>query len=311
MSITNSAGSNISAGNIFYGRKKHFRKNSALLNDLSFAVEKVLWVDVFSSLGEKAGRAVYDGFNDYRGHDFIPPSLHFLAQLKGVDLSIFSAKELLLLGVLCESIEYIFTPAEDELFDFIKNNRHRIGYLAKKYFLHTILNRALSSNKGFISIFNIFAIQDKKEAQELSHAICNFAHMYTQLYSLCKQAKEDGNIDSIFLLIYSIVNSKVFLSVGGVEVKDFDSYIAEVSFTLKELSTLDSFNVSSVCKKDSVHISPKFTEFSLIANICGVHIGSYSSALLFDDEGKNFHLKNFWDVKHSYIAHVDFYLDNF
>ena len=314
MSITYSADSNISAGNIFYGRKKYFRKNIALLKDLSLAVEKASCVEVYSASGGKAGRAIYDGFNDSRGHDFIPPSLYFLAQLKGVDLSIFSAKELILLGVFCESIEYIFTPDNDELFDFIKNNRHRIGFLAKKFFLHTMLNRALSSNKeSFIANFNIFAIQDKKEARELSRAICNFAHMYTQLYTLCKQAKEDGNIDSIFLLIYSIVNSKVFLTVGDVEVKDFDSYITEASFAIKELSAIDSFNVGSVCKKDLVHISPKFTEFSLISNICGAHIGSYSSSLFFDndDEGKNFHMKNIWDFSHSYIAHVDFYLDNF
>ena len=309
MSITYSADSNISAGNIFYGRKKYFRKNIALLKDLSLAVEKASCVDVFSSSGAKAGRAVYDGFNDHRGHDFIPPSLYFLAQLKGVDLSIFSAKELILLGVFCESIEYIFTPADDELFDFIKNNRHRIGYLAKKFFLHTMLNRALSSNKeSFIANFNVFAIHDKKEARELSRAICNFAHMYTQLYTLCKQAKKDGNIDSIFLLIYSIVNSKVFLTVGDVEVKDFDSYITEVFFAIKELSTIDSFNVGSVCKKELVHISPKFTEFSLIANICGVRIRSYLSAVFLDFCGGD---NNIWDVEHSYITHADFYFDNF
>ena len=305
----NNAGSNISAGSIFYGRKKYFRKNIALLKDLSLSVEKASCVEVYSASGEKAGRAIYDGFNDYRGHDFIPPSLYFLAQLKGVDLSIFSAKELISLGVFCESIEYIFTPADDELFDFIKNNRHRIGYLAKKFFLHTMLNRALISNKeSFIANFNIFAIHDKKEARELSRAICNFAHMYTQLYSLCKQAKEDGNIDSIFLLIYSIVNSKVFLSVGDVEVKDFNSYIAEVSFALKELSTIDSFNVDSVCKKDLVHISPKFTEFSLIANICGVRIISYANTVFLDFCSSE---HNFWDVEHSYIAHTDFYFDSF
>lgn len=303
--------SNIGAGNIFYSRKKYFKENSALLEDLSLAVEKVLWEDVFSSSGEKAGRAIYDGFNDHKGHDFIPPSLYFLAQTKGVDLSIFSAKELILLGVFCESIEYIFTPANEEVFNFIKDSRKRMGFLAKNVFLHTALIRALNSEKGFLSFFNIFAMQDKKEARELSRAIYSFAHLYTLLYSLCKQAKEDGNIDSIFLLIYSIINSKAFLSAGDVEVEDFDSYVNEVSFALKELSTIDSFNVGSVCKKDLVFISPKFTEFSLIANICGVHIGSYSSALLFDDEGKNFHLKNFWDVKHSYIAHVNFYLYNF
>lgn len=305
----NSADSNISAGNIFYGRKRYFRKNSALVKDLSFSVEKASCVDVFSSSGEKAGRAVYDGFNDHRGHDFIPPALYFLAQLKDVDLSIFSAKELILLGVFCESIEYIFTPANDELFDFIKNSRHRIGYLAKKYFLHTMLNRALSSNKeSFIANFNIFAIQDKKEARELSRAIYNFAHMYTQLYSLCKQAKEDGNIDSIFLLIYSIVKSKACLSVGDDGVKDFDSYVNEASFALKELSTIDSFNVGSVCKKDLVHISPKFTEFSLIANICGAHIISYANTVFLDFCSSE---HNFWNVEHSYIVHVDFYLDNF
>ena len=305
----NSAGSNISAGNIFYGRKKYFRKNIALVKDLSLAVEKASCVEVYSASGEKAGRAIYDGFNDHRGHDFVPPALYFLAQLKGVDLSIFSVKELILLGVFCESIEYIFTPADDELFDFIKNNRHRIGYLAKKFFLHTMLNRALSSNKeSFIANFNIFAIQDKKEARELSRAICNFAHMYTQLYTLCKQAKEDGNIDSIFLLIYSIVNSKVFLSVGDLEVKDFNSYIAEVPFAIKELSAIDSFNVGSVCKKDLVHISPKFTEFSLIANIYGVRIRSYLSAVFIDFCGGD---NNIWDVEHSYITHADFYFDNF
>lgn len=305
----NSADSNISAGSIFYGRKKHFRKNVALVKDLSLAVEKASCVEVYSASGGKAGRAIYDGFNDYRGHDFIPPSLYFLAQLKGVDLSIFSAKELILLGVFCESIEYIFTPADGELFDFTKNNRHRIGYLAKKFFLHTMLNRALISNKeSFIANFNIFAIHDKKEARELSRAICNFAHMYTQLYTLCKQAKKDGNIDSIFLLIYSIVNSKVFLAVGDVEVKDFDSYINEVSSALKELSTIDSFNVGSVCKKDLVHISPKFTEFSLISNICGVRIVSYANTVFLDFCSSE---HNFWDVEHTYITHVDFYLDNF
>ena len=305
----NSADSNISAGSIFYGRKKYFRKNIALLKDLSLAVEKASCVDVYSSSGKKAGRAIYDGFNDHRGHDFVPPALYFLAQLKGVDLSIFSDKELLLLGVFCESIEYIFTPATDELFDFIKDNRQRTGFLAKKFFLHTMLNRALSSNKeSFIANFNIFAIQDKKEARELSRAIYNFAHMYTQLYSLCKQAKEDGNIDSIFLLIYSIVNSKACLSVGDEGVKDFDSYITEASFAIKELSTIESFNVGSVCKKELVHISPKFTEFSLIANICGVRIISYANTVFLDFCSSE---HNFWDVEHSYIAHTDFYFDNF
>lgn len=304
----NSADSNIGAGNIFYGRKKHFRKNSALLKDLSLSVEKASCVDVFSSSGEKAGRAVYDGFNDHRGHDFIPPSLYFLAQLKGVDLSIFSAKELILLGVFCESIEYIFTPADDELFDFIKNNRQRTGFLAKNVFLHTALIRALNSEKGFLSFFNIFAMQDKKEARELSRAIYSFAHLYTLLYSLCKQAKEDGNIDSIFLLIYSIVNSKACLSVGDEGVEDFDSYIAEASIAIKELSTIDSFIVGSMCKKDLVHISPKFTEFSLIANICGAHIISYANTVFLDFCSSE---HNFWDVEHSYIAHVNFYLDNF
>lgn len=304
----NSADSNIGAGNIFYSRKKYFRKNIALLKDLSLSVEKASCVDVFSSSGEKAGRAIYDGFNDYRGHDFVPPALYFLAQLKGVDLSIFSAKELILLGVFCESIEYIFTPADDELFDFIKNNRQRIGYLANKSFLHTALSRALNSKKGFLSLFNIFAMKDKKEARELSRAIYNFAHLYTLLYSLCKQAKEYGNIDSIFLLIYSIANSKVLLSVGDVEVKDFDSYVNEASFALKELSTIDSFNVGSVCKKDLVHISPKFTDFSLIANICGAHIISYANTVFLDFCSSE---HNFWDVEHSYIAHVNFYLDNF
>lgn len=304
----NNADSNIGAGNIFYSRKKYFRKNIALLKDLSLAVEKASCVDVYSSSGAKAGRAIYDGFNDHRGHDFIPPSLYFLAQLKGVDLSIFSAKELILLGVFCESIEYIFTPANDELFDLIKDNRKRISYLAKKLFLHTALSRSLNSEKGFLSFFNIFAMKDKKEAQDLTNNICNFAHMYTQLYTLCKQAKEDGNIDSIFLLIYSIANSKVLLNVGDVEVKDFDSYVNEVSFALKELSTIDSFNVGSVCKKDLVHISPKFTEFSLIANICGAHIISYANTVFLDFCSSE---HNFWDVEHTYIAHVNFYLDNF
>src|SRR5699024_1760995 len=142
------------------------RSSDLLLKDLSLSVEKASCVDVYSSSGEKAGRAIYDGFNDYRGHDFIPPSLYFLAQLKGVDLSIFSAKELISLGVFCESIEYIFTPADDELFDFIKNNRHRIGYLAKKFFLHTMLNRALISNKeSFIANYNIFAMYIKEVAR--------------------------------------------------------------------------------------------------------------------------------------------------
>lgn len=304
----NSADSNISAGNIFYGRKRYFRKNSALVKDLSFSVEKVLCVDVFSSSGEKAGSAIYDGFNDHRGHGFVPSALYFLAQLKGVDLSIFSAKELILLGVFCESIEYIFTPANDELFDFIKNNRQRIGYLANKFFLNTALSRALNREKGFLSFFNIFAMQDKKEAQDLTNTIYNFAYMYTQLYTLCKRAKEDGNIDSIFLLIYSIVNSKVLFSVGDVEVKDFDSYVNEASFVLKELSTIDCFNVGSVRKKDSVHISPKFTEFSLIANICGAHIISYANTVFLDFCSSE---HNFWDVEHSYIAHLDFYFDNF
>lgn len=304
----NSADSNIGAGNIFYSRKKYFRKNIALLKDLSLSVEKASCVDVFSSSGEKAGRAVYDGFNDHRGHDFVPPALYFLAQTKGVDLSIFSAKELILLGVFCESIEYIFTPADDELFDFIKDNRQRIGYLANKSFLHTALSRALNSEKGFLSFFNIFAMKDKKEARELSRAIYNFAHLYTLLYSLCKQAKEYGNIDSIFLLIYSIINSKACLSVGDEGVQDFDSYIAEASFAIKELSTIDSFIVGSVCKKDLVHISPKFTEFSLIANICGAHIISYANTVFLDFCSSE---HNFWDVEHSYIAHVNFYLDNF
>src|SRR5699024_5649270 len=124
----NNAGSNISAGSIFYGRKKYFRKNIALLKDLSLSVEKASCVEVYSASGEKAGRAIYDGFNDYRGHDFIPPSLYFLAQLKGVDLSIFSAKELILLGVFCESIVYIFTFAVVEFFDFICNNCYIILY---------------------------------------------------------------------------------------------------------------------------------------------------------------------------------------
>ena len=151
-------------------------------------------------------------------------------------------------------------------------------------------------------------MKDKEEARELSHAIYSFSHLYTQLYTLCKQAKEDGNIDSIFLLIYSIINSRVFLSVGDVEVEDFDSYTTEVSLALKELSTIDSFNVGSVCKKDSVHISPKFTEFSLITNICGAHIISYANTVFLDFCASE---HNFWDVEQSYIAHVDFYLDNF
>lgn len=151
-------------------------------------------------------------------------------------------------------------------------------------------------------------MKDKKEARELSHAMYSFAHLYTLLYSLCKQAKEDGNIDSILLLIYSIINSKAFLSVGDVEVEDFESYTTEVSFALKELSTIDSFNVGNVCKKDFIYISPKFTDFSLIANICGVRIRSYLSAVFLDFCSSE---HNFWDVEHSYIAHVNFYLDNF
>ena len=123
----------------FYGRKREYKGNIRRVDELNYLLKSLEKRDSinFGTLANSAKNRTTnygDVFKPKR--PLAPVSLYFLAQLKGVDLEVFSNKELFALGVFTDNIEYIFTPDRRQLFSYISRQREIVDYLSVNLSLH-------------------------------------------------------------------------------------------------------------------------------------------------------------------------------
>src|SRR5699024_2835345 len=96
--------------NYFFERKRDYKSNIRRIEELNYllkSLEKRSYLEFDALTKPSKNRTTNYGDTFAPKRPLAPVSLYFLAQLKGVDLKIFSNKELFALGVFADNIEYI------------------------------------------------------------------------------------------------------------------------------------------------------------------------------------------------------------
>lgn len=265
----------------FYGRKREYKGNIRRVDELNYLLKSLEKHDSmnFGTLANSAkNRTTNYGDVLKPKRPLAPVSLYFLAQLKGVDLEVFSNKELFALGVFADGIEHIFTPSEKELFSHISRKREIIDYLSISFSLHKRYSAALKNG-----VFTFGTNSDIK--LRLKDNCRCFIVLYTYVYNLFFHHKQLGNTDVLCNFLLSLSSSKSYFSIAS-DNKDLASrqcscmqcsqcveeYASKVFSVLDDLLDLDSFLVPTDAFKDNS------TKLSLLGDIYDFEVFDYNNS---------------------------------
>lgn len=290
----------------FYGRKREYKGNIRRVNELNYllkSLEKHGSIN-FSAITESAKNRTTDYGDVFKPkRPFAPVSLHFLAQLKGVDLEVFSNKELFALGVFADSIEHIFTPSEKDLFSHISWKREIIDYLSISFSLRKRYSAALKSG-----VFT-FATNSDIRFSLKDNCRC-FVVLYTHVYNLFFHHKQLGTVDVLCNFLLTLSSSKSYFSIASDNEDSasrqcscmrcsqcVEEYASKVFSVLDDLLDLDSFLVPTDAFKDNS------TELSLLGDIYDFEVFDYNNsneALSYYKKPE--HERNIWSYTNTYLA---------
>ena len=281
----------------FYGRKREYKGNIRRIDELNYllkSLEERGYLN-FDALTKSSKNRTTDYGNIFKPkRPLAPVSLYFLAQLKGVDLEVFSNKELFALGVFADSVEHIFTPDKRTLFSHISRKREVIDYLSVSFSLHKKYLEALKNG--------VFPLKDNCRC---------FIVLYTYVYNLFFHHKQLGNIDVLCNLLLYLSSSKSYFSIAS-DNKDLanrqcsckrcsqcvEEYTGKVFSTLGDLLGLDSFLMPTDSFKDNS------TELSLLGDIYDFEVfycNNSNEALSHHKEPS--HKRNIWSYNNTYLSH--------
>ena len=296
--------------NYFYERKRDYKGNIRRIEELNYLLKSLekrsyLNFDALTKPSKNRTTNYGDVFTPKR--PLAPVSLYFLAQLKGVDLKIFSNKELFALGVFADNIEYIFTPDTRQLFSYISRQREIVDYLSVNLSLY---KRYSASLKDSALIFK-WNPNAKHVKLRLKESCRSFAVLNTYVYKLFFHYKQLKNTSTLCNFLLSLATSKNYLSIS-INDKDLadkectcmqcsqcvEEYANKVFSALNDLLGLDSFLVPTGVFSDNS------TELSLLGDIYDFEVFSYNNtkgALNHQEEPK--HKQNMWSYTNTYLAH--------
>lgn len=291
----------------FYGRKREYKGNIRRVDELNYLLKSLEKRDSinFGTLANSAKNRTTnygDVFKPKR--PLAPVSLYFLAQLKGVDLEVFSNKELFALGVFTDNIEYIFTPDRRQLFSYISRQREIVDYLSVNLSLH---KRYSASLRDGVLLFK----GNPGVKLRLKESCRSFIVLNTYVYKLFFHYKQLNNTSTLCNFLLSLAASKNYFSIS-IDDKDLadkectcmqcsqcvEEYVNKIIFMSDDLLGLDSFLMPTGVFSDSS------TEISLLGDIYDFEVFSYNNnkrALNYLGEPK--HKQNMWSYGNTYLAH--------
>ena len=293
--------------NCFYGRKRDYKGNIRRIEELNYLLKSLekrsyLNFDALTKPSKNRTTNYGDVFTPKR--PLAPVSLYFLAQLKGVDLKIFSNKELFALGVFADSIEYIFTPDTRQLFSYISRQRDIVDYLSVSLSLHKRYSASLR--------YGVLLFKGNPGVKlRLKESCRSFAVLNTYVYKLFLHYKQLNNTSTLCNFLLSLATSKNYFSIS-INDKDLadkectcmqcsqcvEGYADKVFSALNDLLGLDSFLMPTGVFSDNS------TELSLLGDIYDFKVFSYNNtkgALNYQEEPK--HKQNMWSYNNTYLAH--------